>query len=367
MINFHCTCGQLLAAQDQDAGKMTACPKCGAHIPIPAASAIQSAKLPSAVPSGQADITEGLPPYRPAPEDEEHRHPRREVASGRSGAALASLILGLLSFCLPGLLSLLAIIFGFVGLAQTRRGKTGTGMAVTGLVTGFLSMVVGTVVLIGAIVYGVQAVRQAAARIQSSNNMQRIMLAVQGYHGANKKFPNHAIYSKDGKPLLSWRVAILPFMGKDNLYRQFKLNEPWDSPHNIKLLKKMPKIYANPLDPESAKSGLTHYQVFVGEPGEQPNTSFVRSKDVRVSITRILDGTSNTIAIVEAANAIPWTKPEDIAYSKSRPLPKLLEHRGVFLMGMFDGSVRQVRSNVPEQTLRNAITRDDGQILGPGW
>jgi hypothetical protein len=46
---------------------------------------------------------------------------------------------------------------------------------------------------------------------------------------------------------LSWRVKLLPYLEQDHLYRQFKLNEPWDSPHNQALLKEMAGRLYDPL------------------------------------------------------------------------------------------------------------------------
>jgi len=83
-----------------------------------------------------------------------------------------------------------------------------------------------------------------AGRGQSNNNLKQIAIAFHQYHDTYKSLPLHAIYSKDGKtPLLSWRVAILPFIEQDALYKQFKLDEPWDSEHNKKLIPLMPRIY----------------------------------------------------------------------------------------------------------------------------
>ena len=111
-------------------------------------------------------------------------------------------------------------------------------------------------------------------QLRSSNNLKQIGVALHNYHGVYKTLPPPA-KTADGKPLLSWRVLILPFLeDDDNLYAQFKLDEPWDSPHNIKLLTKMPEVYAHPADPEAAKKGLTYYQVFVGEPGGFPTPIF---------------------------------------------------------------------------------------------
>ncbi len=95
-----------------------------------------------------------------------------------------------------------------------------------------------------ALLDGVRKVRGAASRTQSQNNLKQIGLAMHNYHATNNMLPPHATYDKNGKPLLSWRVFILPYIEQQDLYKQFHLDEPWDSEHNKKLLAKMPVIYA---------------------------------------------------------------------------------------------------------------------------
>src|SRR5207244_2364868 len=111
----------------------------------------------------------------------------------------------------------------------------------------------------------------------------------------------------NGKPLLSWRVLILPYIEQDALYRQFKLDEPWDSPHNLKLLPLMPKIYA-PVGAKPKEPHSTYYQAIVG-----PGAAWEHTKDGKgMRIQNFTDGTSNTITVAEAREAVPWTKPDDI-------------------------------------------------------
>ncbi len=109
----------------------------------------------------------------------------------------------------------------------------------------------------------VQAVREAARRAQCTNNLKQIGLALHNYHSATNGFPAAAITSKDGKPLLSWRVAILPFIEQQNLYNEFHLDEAWDSPHNKALIARMPKTYLCPTAPVR-QEGTTTYKAFVG-------------------------------------------------------------------------------------------------------
>ncbi|HYT87230.1 MAG TPA: TIGR03067 domain-containing protein [Gemmataceae bacterium] len=201
-----------------------------------------------------------------------------------------------------------------------------------------------------------QGAGQTAQQRASANNLKQIGLAMHNYHDTYKKFPTNAIYSKDGKPLLSWRVAILPFIDENALYQQFKLDEPWDSEHNKKLLDKMPMVYA-PVGGAAAGPNTTFYQVFTG-----PGTIFEGTTGIR--LPAITDGTSNTILAVEAGKAVPWTKPDDIPFDPKKDLPTL---GGLFKEGfnilMADGSVRFVRRGFDVPTLRAAITRNGGEVL----
>src|SRR5262249_15340692 len=175
------------------------------------------------------------------------------------------------------------------------------------------------------------------------------------------------LVSRDTKPLLSWRVAILPFVEEDALFRQFKLDEPWDGPNNIKLLNRMPKIY-EPIGPQPKKEGHTYLQYVTG-----PGTAFPTPTSVAVIPNTFVDGTSNTILIVEAAEPVPWTKPADFTIDVTNVMqgnvPKLgaLSANG-FYAGICDGSVRFIeRSRVSDGTIRLAFNPADGQPMPLDW
>jgi hypothetical protein len=215
---------------------------------------------------------------------------------------------------------------------------------------------------VGLLLPAVQKVRMSAGRAQSSNNLKQIALAVHTYHDVYDHFPQD-ITDKNGKPLLSWRVAILPFIEQQQLYMQFKLDEPWDSEHNKKWSQIAVKVFMSPTAVPPTPPGMTHYKAFVG-----PGTVFEPGKPIKFA--DVTDGLSNTILAMESGEAIPWAKPGDIPYDPKKPLPKL-NLQGVpsiVLVAMCDGSVRAVDvSKVSEQTLRNAITRNDGNPLGKDW
>ncbi len=223
----------------------------------------------------------------------------------------------------------------------------------------------GDVATIGIqLVEAVQKVREAANRAQAMNNLKQLGLAMANYADSKQgQLPAHAIYSKDGKPLLSWRVAILPYIEQNQLYNEFHLDEPWDSEHNKKLLVRMPKIYASPQDGKTLKEHTTYYQAFVG------NGAFFTGNKFGLRFpASITDGTSNTIMFVEASKAVPWTKPEDIPYDPAKPLPKLgLPDCSYALAVLCDGSVRPIAPGISERTLHSAISVSGGEILGPDW
>jgi hypothetical protein len=187
----------------------------------------------------------------------------------------------------------------------------------------------------------------------SANNMKQIGLAHHAYHDVNG-FMAQDIVDKNGKPLLSWRVHLLPYIEQDNLYKQFKLDEAWDSADNKKLIAMIPKVYA-PIRVK-AKEGETFYQCFTGK-----DALFGNGKKALVNIT---DGTSLTIMTVEAGDPVIWTKPADIAYDKDKPLPKLGGmFDGNFNIGLADGSVMWVKKGFDEKTLRGAITPNGGEVI----
>jgi hypothetical protein len=195
---------------------------------------------------------------------------------------------------------------------------------------------------------------------QTMNNMKQIGLAMHNYLSAYNQLPGHAIYSKDGKtPLLSWRVALLPFLEQDQLYKQFKLDEPWNSEHNKKLIAMMPPTYLSPHAPPPNEPGMTAFKIFVG--GGAAWTRDVRGPRV----PEITDGFSNTIMVTELADAVTWTKPEDVVYDPKKPLPKLGAdpNSDSVLFLMMDGSVHKKPKSIPEASLRAAITRAGGEVL----
>jgi hypothetical protein len=222
-----------------------------------------------------------------------------------------------------------------------------------------------------------------AGRNQSVNNLKQIALAAHMYHDTHNRLPPQAIRSKDGKPLLSWRVALLPYIDASPLYQEFRLDEPWDSEHNKKLIEKMPPTFASPHLGDMRKAqGLTSY---VAPLMRQPAATFVPPAagaappaadktplaifdDPAGAVFRqIIDGTSNTILILEAHpnSAVPWTKPDDLVIDAQDVAAKLRgQPDNVFAAAFADGSVRMIKLTVDPQTLLRLLQMNDGQAVG---
>ncbi|KAA0141494.1 DUF1559 domain-containing protein [Gimesia chilikensis] len=206
-----------------------------------------------------------------------------------------------------------------------------------------------------------QEARVAARRSVAKNNIKQIMLALHNYHERHHHFPPAVVLGPDGKTPHSWRVELLPYLDQQALYDKYRLNEPWDSEHNLKIAETVVPVFSHPNSSKPANSG---YFVVVGE-----GTAFGNKQGV--SFKEITDGTANTIAVVEAKRDIPWTKPEDISYD-GKKLPQFGGFSenppvngqpaiGVYYVGSCDGRARMIMDNMDEELLKSLLTIADGK------
>lgn len=238
---------------------------------------------------------------------------------------------------------------------QTRNRLT---LRVTGAGDASVSMATNGV-LVALLLPAVQAARDAARRSQSNNNLKQIGLGLQTYADVNKTFPPRARF-KDGKPLLSWRVMILPFVEQYPMYKQFHLDEPWDSEHNRQFIAKIPPCFVNPkLDPKLSQAGKTNYLAPTG-----PGTMFEGEKGANFATIR--DGTSNTLIVVEANadRAVIWTKPDDLEIDPDKPLDGLGDFQPGGFMALFgDGHTSLIKKTIDPKMLLNLFNPRDGQTV----
>lgn len=196
-------------------------------------------------------------------------------------------------------------------------------------------------------------------RRETTTNLMQIGLAMHNYSDRNKHFPPSSSNDVQGRPLLSWRVALLPYLDQDALFKEFHLDEPWDSEHNAKLIERMPAIFRS--FGSTASVGRTCYLVPVG-----PGSVFEPKSEIE--IRDITDGTSNTIMAVEVADqdAVVWTKPDDYVFDPKHPTAKLTTpYSDGRLILYCDGSAHLLPLSLDDEMLRRRFMRNDGQPVNP--
>ena len=202
--------------------------------------------------------------------------------------------------------------------------------------------------------------------MKAQNDLKAIILAIHNDHEEHGKLVG-SIRDRNGKPLLSWRVAILPYIEQGELFREVHRNEPWDSPHNLTLLGKMPEVYRS-IGAKTPQPFWTFTQLVAG-----PGTAFERD-GLTLNEIKNADGVSNTVFVLEAGEAVPWTKPDEWQYDPNEPLPPVggvFRHSGWWARrrgqhdgtndAFGDGSVRILPRDTPEQYWRAIVTRDGGE------
>lgn len=190
---------------------------------------------------------------------------------------------------------------------------------------------------------------------ESIAKARALSLNLINFESAYGHYPAAATYDANDRPLLSWRVHLLPFMNEQELYQRFNLDEPWDSPHNRELIKEMPTVYlstASKLDPKDGKSN------FVAPVGDRYLIGLKTPHRVR----NVRDGTSRTICLLEVDDAAAevWTKPvtsaTDVA-DLSKHLQQL--HQNRFVVSLGDGRTLTLRSDIPSESLQRLLQIDN--------
>jgi hypothetical protein len=194
-------------------------------------------------------------------------------------------------------------------------------------------------------------------------------LAMLNYESAKANLPLDDLpatnFDGSGNPYLSWRVHVLPFMGYQALYSQFRLNEPWNSAHNLPLASKMPDIFRTPGD--AASSTSTRLQLISGE-GEPYYLRRVSGRLVGPRLQQVTDGTTNTILVVEsgANQAVTWTKPDDLEFVAATPLSALGTLSGRIKAVTMDGAVRTFSSSIAPADFAALVTVSGGELVDAG-
>ncbi len=172
------------------------------------------------------------------------------------------------------------------------------------------------------------------------------MLAIYNYESVYKQLPTRGNNPQDKQSLLSWRVAVLPYLEQVALYNKFKLDEPWDSEHNLALLKEMPEFYK--VKKAKVKEGYTVIRVPTG-PG------LANEIDKRARLPDFLDGTSNTIYLALSTDeaAVPWTKPDEFNPIEHPELLRVEKEAYTFVIA--DGSILSLPASISPEKLRRGL------------
>lgn len=211
--------------------------------------------------------------------------------------------------------------------------------------------------IVGLFAPAIGNARQAAQRTQQMNNFKQVMLALHNYYDVNGHFPPAIVIDPVSGIGRSWRIEVLPYLEQQQLYEQYRRDQPWDSEANKAVLAKMPNVFRHPAMPE----GSTNASVFaVAGKG----LIFEADDKDGLQFQEITDGTSNTIAIVEAKREIPWTKPQDIEFDLAQDkLPELGFVPEGWIVGVCDGSVRFVSKSIDPATWKKLLTRAGGEVV----
>ncbi len=158
-------------------------------------------------------------------------------------------------------------------------------------------------------------VRTPSRRTMSINNLKNISLGLLHYHDKHGHFPPPYVADKQGKPLYSWRVLVLPYVEQDALAKRYRHDQPWDSPHNRALLVDLGVFqsprFSPPYTNDKLVDGETHYFAIVGD-------GTIWDPNQTVAASDVTDGLSNTMLLIEVqGTGIKWSEPRDFTLDEA--------------------------------------------------
>ncbi len=189
----------------------------------------------------------------------------------------------------------------------------------------------------------------------SIGDMKQVSQAMQRYYEDKGEFPPAAMKTRDGKPGLSWRVALLPYMNQEDLYKQFKLDEPWDSPTNQRLVSRMPAAFGGGGGGQFGQ--MTQIKLVIGAGTIfDPEHPEMRKKE------SMKDGPGKTILFVQSMPPVSWTQPNDINIDQNGgPLRLSSGGSDTVMVALADGTVKSIRRDIDPGQLKTWLMPNSGK------
>lgn len=202
--------------------------------------------------------------------------------------------------------------------------------------------------------------RHSVNRQATKDHLKQISLALNSYHEQYKTFPPAFVSGPDGRMWHSWRTLLLPYLDEQELAARYRMDEPWDSPHNHELVAECPEVFQSPF--WGTEPGRTNFYAVIGRRTAWPAQH-------AISIDRALDGLSNTIHVVEAAPVACWSEPLDLGVSEWIDAFRQHDRDGGSHVVLMDGAVRFISTKISQIVLVSLLTPRYGQMMysGPDW
>jgi prepilin-type processing-associated H-X9-DG protein len=202
--------------------------------------------------------------------------------------------------------------------------------------------------------------------VACKQNLKRIAQALNAYSADYGSYPPPVTRDASGRPMHSWRVLILPYLGEKRLYNSYDLSQPWDSPTNSMLQARIPGVFVSPANTKAGMVGESSYMLVTG-----PRTMFPPTGPIKPDA--IGDGAGNTLLVVETNNTtIPWTSPTDLDVTA---LPAQIgflgglggNHQGGATVVFADGEAGWLPSDTNRNVVDGLLSPNGGEAVSGAW
>lgn len=195
---------------------------------------------------------------------------------------------------------------------------------------------------------------EASGTVVASNNLKRVSLAFHEFVAKHGYFVPRATIDENGQPLLSWRVHLLPFLGEEQLYSLFHLDEPWNSPHNSQLALRVPSVYRMPNSTEHVGQTCIQVPMLEGSYWYGSSTKPRTWQDTRD------DNETICFVLSSPGQSVTWTEPVDLKVDAERIHESLFGGLDSILIARFNSAVVPLSRESPAEEIVAQLTHASG-------